>query len=161
MEKYKHIRPADVYVSTAQWFAVQDDREKGIPHPEIAHTNVGMPEMFAGIIRLTGNNFMDLFASLVEEGGGMDTEALAKRMGVKPALLSPAIEAMTGLTAHEWVVRYKHMSACDKLGSRTGRDISGIASQLGFSKSAFSHFFYRMEHCYPSRFAEKGSCRVL
>ena len=160
MEKYKHIRPADVYVSVAQELAAAEDRKNGIPHPEIAHTNVGMPEMFASLIRLTGNNFMDLFASLVAEGGG-DTKALAKRMGVKPALLSPAIEAMSGLTAHEWVVRYKHMAACDKLGYCTGRDISGIASQLGFSKSAFSHFFYRMEHCYPTQFAAKGSCRVL
>jgi AraC-like DNA-binding protein len=148
MEKYKQIKPADVYVSIEQYQVIRQDRANGIPHPEIT------------TIRLTGNNFFDLFATLVEGGGGMNTEALAKRMGVKPALLSPAIEAMSGLTAHEWVVRYKHMSACDHLSYGRG-GISSLASHLGFTVSAFSHFFYRMEHCAPTRFAEKGSCRVL
>jgi AraC-like DNA-binding protein len=148
MKKYKHIRPADVYVSIEQYRVIAEDRKNGIPHPEIT------------TIRLTGNNFFDLFATLVEDGGGMNTEVLAKWMGVRPRLLSPAIEAMSGLTAHEWAVRYKHISACDKLGIR-GYSISSIASRLGFSLSAFSHFFYRIEHCYPTAFAEKGSCRLL
>jgi AraC-like DNA-binding protein len=145
MAKYRQIKPADVYVTIEQYNAVREDREKGIPHPEITS------------IRLTGNNFLDQFASIVETGGGIQTIGIAKRMGVKPALLSAAIEAMTGLTAHEWAKQYVHMSACEKLRHYQG-DISGLAGRLGFvSQSAFSHFFYRMEHCYPSQW--KGVSR--
>jgi AraC-like DNA-binding protein len=140
MEKYKLILPADVYVTVEQWHIIQKDRSEGRPHPEITS------------IRLTGNNFFDLFASLVEGGCGIQANVLAKRMGVKPSLLGPAIEAMSGLSAHEWAVQYVHLSACDKL--RHGRSsIKPLAHRLGFgSISAFSHFFYRKEHCHPSQF---------
>ncbi|MDR1681557.1 MAG: helix-turn-helix domain-containing protein [Prevotellaceae bacterium] len=139
-EKYKPILPADVYVTEAQRTAVIADRRNGIPHPEITS------------IRLTGNNFMDLFASLVEGGGGLMVKNLAKRMGVKPRLITPAIEAMTGLPAHEWVKRYLHLSACDKLRNGYHR-VSDIAHMLGFrSVSSFSHFFYRLEHCHPKKY---------
>jgi AraC-like DNA-binding protein len=149
MGKYKHIRPVDVYISSEQWFAIMDDRRNGIPHPEIT------------TIRLTGNNFFDLFAGLVEAGVGLNMKNMAAAMGVKPVLFSPAIEAMSGLTAHRWVVRYLHLSACDKL-SLDGRNISELAAKLGFrTVSGFSHFFYRLEHCHPTQFAAKRSCRVL
>jgi AraC-like DNA-binding protein len=148
-KKYKHILPADVYVSSEQWLAIMEDRKNGIPHPEIT------------TIRLTGNNFFDLFASIVEEGAGLGLKHIAKAMGVKPEHLGPAIEAMSGLTARDWVVRDLHMSACDKLGLGRAFGISSVATSLGFSQSAFSHFFYRLEHCYPTQFAAKRSCRVL
>jgi AraC-like DNA-binding protein len=154
MTKYKPILPADVYVSGAQWLAIREDRENGIPHPEIAVTNIGFSASIAGIIRLTGNNFMDLFASLVEEGCGHSAKGMARTMGIKPLLLSAAIEAMSGLSAHTWAMDYLHLSACDKL--RNGdREITSLAGRLGFgSVSAFSHFFYRRERCYPSQFKE-------
>ncbi|MDR0729142.1 MAG: helix-turn-helix domain-containing protein [Prevotellaceae bacterium] len=149
MGKYKHIRPIDVYISVEQRLAAAEDRKNGIPHPEITS------------IRLTGNNFFDLFAMLVESGYELNVGTIAKAMGVKPALLSPAIEAMSGLTAHRWMVRYRHLSACDKLGY-DDRDISSLAAKLGFrTVSAFSHFFYRLEGCYPTQFMAKGSCRML
>jgi AraC-like DNA-binding protein len=146
--KYRHIRPADVYVSSAQWQVITADRENGIPHHEIT------------TIRLTGNNFFDLFASLVENGGGIKIKSIARTMGMPPKLLSPAIKAMSGLSAHDWAVRYLHMKACDRLFN-SPKDVSCLGAELGFSQSAFSHFFYRLEHCYPSNFWKKGSCRVL
>jgi AraC-like DNA-binding protein len=147
-QKYRHIRPADVYVSTPQWVDITADRQRGIPHPEIT------------TIRLTGNNFFDLFASLVETGGGIKIKGIARAMGVPPELLSPAIKAMSGLSAHDWAVRYLHIKACDML-SCAPREVTSLAAHLGFSQSAFSHFFYRLEHCYPTDFKKKGSCRVL
>jgi AraC-like DNA-binding protein len=150
--KYKLIRPADVYVSSEQWRVITADRFNGIPHPEIT------------TIRLTGNNFFDHFASLVEGGAGLHIPGIARAMGVRPRLLGPAIEAMSGLTAHAWAVRYLHMKACDHL-SRTEQvfrsEITSLASKLGFSQSAFSQFFHRLEGCYPTQFPAKGSCRVL
>jgi AraC-like DNA-binding protein len=149
MEKYKHIRPEDVYVSSEQWLDIAEERHRGIPHPEIT------------TIRLTGNNFFDLFASLIEGGAETNTNTIAAMMGVRPPLLSPAIEAMSGLTAHQWIVRYKHMKACDHLGD-DDRSIAALAARLGFrSVSAFSHFFCRLEGCHPRHFAAKRSCRVL
>jgi AraC-like DNA-binding protein len=150
--KYKLIRPSDVYVSNEQWLVIIADRRNGIPHPEIT------------TIRLTGNNFFDHFASLVEGGGGLNIPGIARAMGVRPRLLGPAIEAMSGLTAHAWAVRYLHMKACDNLSSesQTARcEITSLASSLGFSRSAFSQFFHRLEGCYPTQFPAKGSCRVL
>ncbi|MDR2361269.1 MAG: AraC family transcriptional regulator [Prevotellaceae bacterium] len=137
-EKYKQIEPADVYVSIEQFDAIRADRDNGIPHPEITS------------IRLTGNDFFNLFATIVEEGVGLRLSGIAKAMGVKPGLLGPAIEAMSGLTAYQWVVQYQHMSACDKL--RTRWRVSDVASSLGFSVSGFSHFFYRMENCSPTEY---------
>jgi AraC-like DNA-binding protein len=140
MEKYQRILPADAYVTVAQWIEIQKDRAAGIPHPEVT------------TIRLTGNSFIDLFARCLENGCGLRMNYVAKAMGVKPKLLGPAIEAMTGLTAHEWAVQYLHMKAVDcLLNSRSS--VSSLASHLGFSVSGFSHFFYRQEHCYPSDFS--------
>jgi AraC-like DNA-binding protein len=136
MEKYKLILPSDVYITSAQWREIISDRKNGISHPEITS------------IRLTGNNFIDLFALLIEGGAGIEAKKIAKAMGVPPIFLTPAIAAMTGLSAHRWASDYVLMSACDKLRYRN--DISGLASRLGFgSLSAFSHFFYRHTHKYP------------
>jgi AraC-like DNA-binding protein len=143
MAKYRQIKPADVYVTIEQYNAVREDREKGIPHPEITD------------IRLTGNDFLNQFATIIENGGGIQAVNIARQMGVKPASLNAAIEAMTGLPAHEWAKQYVHLSACDKLRHYQG-DISGLAGCLGFSQSSFSHFFYRLEHCYPLEWAEKN-----
>jgi AraC-like DNA-binding protein len=148
MAKYQQIKPADVYVTNEQRRIVDEDRRNGIAHPEITD------------IRLTGNSFLDLFASLIEAGGGIQTKDLAARMGVKPALLGAAIEAMTGLPAHEWAKEYVDHAASDSLRS-SGSNLSSLASSLGFrSVSAFSHFFYRRFGQYPKQWAEENHRHV-
>jgi AraC-like DNA-binding protein len=140
MGKYKLILPTDVYVTSAQRQEINSDRENGISHPEITG------------IRLTGNNFIDLFASLIEGGIGIEAKRIAKAMGVPPALLTPAIAAMTGLSAHKWASEYVLLSACDNL-RQSKQNVSTLARHLGFgSLSAFSHFFYRHTHRYPIDF---------
>jgi AraC-like DNA-binding protein len=143
MEKYPHILPADVYVTVEQWLLIIKERREGVPHPEIT------------TIRLTGNSFMDLFARCLEGGCGIQMNSVAKVMGVKPHLLSPAIEAMSGLTAHEWAVQYLHLKAVDHL-RRNHSDIGYLAGRLGFrTTSGFSHFFYRLERCSPTEFSRR------
>jgi AraC-like DNA-binding protein len=153
MKRLKLIRPEDVYITSLAWRRITADRNNGIPHPEITD------------IRLTGNSFFDFFASCVEHGGGIIAKNIALQMGVKPHLLSPAIEAMSGLPAHEWAVRYVHMAACNRLwGDRSTGYISSLASSLGFrTVGGFSHFFYRMEHCTPTDFVNmnRNHCRWL
>jgi AraC-like DNA-binding protein len=137
---YQRILPADVYVSRKQGQQIRADRAAGIPHPEVKD------------IRLTGNSFMDLFARHIDGGFGTRTKEIARSMGVGPRLLSPAVEAMSGLTAHEWAAQYIHMKAVDLLPHYAG-SLSELSHHLGFvSEIAFSHFFRRREHCSPTDF---------
>ena len=139
MEKIKLIKPADVFVTEDEYTEILHDRANGIPHTGITDCR-----------RKTGNIFIDLFVECIDCGGGVRTASLAGMMGVNPALLSPAIEAMSGLSAREWAMQYVHLRAYDRL-RHDPRDISSLASSLGFrSVSAFSHFFYRREGCYPT-----------
>ncbi|MDR2448716.1 MAG: hypothetical protein LBD52_02005 [Prevotellaceae bacterium] len=57
-------------------------------------------------------------------------------MGVKPALPGPAIEAMSGLTAHDWVVQYLHMSAFCEEDVVPRVAVTGLQQAVGSCRSA-------------------------
>lgn len=131
---YHKIRPSDVYLTI-----LDGEKLRGGEAPE---TN-------GVLIRPSGNNFIDHFARLIHQHGDLTAVHYAAMMGVKPGYFQPAISAMTGMGAREWICGYLQLAACELL-EKSDWPITQISKRLGFpSISAFSQFFRRMQNCQP------------
>lgn len=130
-EKYKPIRPEDVFITVFDRAPTEEELWQGIP-----------PD-FRGN-RPSGNNFIDLFAHIIRKYGRKDIRAYARLMGLSPDNLSGAIRALGGMGAAEWRNRYLLLEAKELL-EKTPLEFGEISKQLGFSQlSVFSTFFSSM-----------------
>ena len=132
---FKKILPADVFISVLKH---DKSDNKWFPAP-IVNTTGNLP---------SGNEFIDLFASLIRKHQKKYLSFYAKQMGVSATKLSQYINTMSDITAQEWLNGYLNLEACELL-EKTNKKINEIAGFLGFSQSAFSQFFLRQNKCSP------------
>lgn len=134
-EKYKPIKPADVYYG----FIEDEEYAIGLWSGKVINEYGNCD---------SGNNFIDLFAALVRKYGHLPVKSYAAKMGVKPRHFSGAIIAMTGMEAREWISEYLNLAACELI-EKTDWSLTEIARKLNFSPVAFTRFFYAMNKCQP------------
>ena len=132
---FKKILPADVFVSVYK--RKQPDGEWWTETIVNAAGN-----------KPSGNEFIDIFASLLRKHQKKYVSFYAKQMGVSAEQLSQYIKIMSGITAQEWLNDYLNLEAREML-ERSDTKIHEIARFLGFSQSAFSQFFLRQNKCSP------------
>ena len=132
----KKILPADVFISAFMPNAAEIELWKGA-------------EINASGNRVSGNEFIDFFASLIRKYQNRATLFYAKKMGLKTLELSVTIKALSGITANEWIIEYLTLEACDLL-ENTDKSISEIGEYLNFRQSVFSRFFIRNKKCTAS-----------
>ena len=133
--KYKHIVPADIYISL---FAKQPANDA--PQQEPAPNEWGnLP---------SGNDFIDLFAGLIRKYGYRPVSFYAREMGVPVRLMPHTILALTGIHARTWVHEYLILEACE-LVEKTDLQFKEIGKRLHFSPVSFSRFFQLMRKCQP------------
>ena len=133
--KYKHILPADIYVSM---FPEQ-------PAADTSHRN-RTPNEWGNLP--SGNDFIDLFAGLIRKYGYRPVAFYAREMGVPVRLMPHTILAMTGIHARAWVHEYVILAACE-LVEKTDLQFKEIGKRLHFSPVSFSRFFQLMRKCQP------------
>jgi methylphosphotriester-DNA--protein-cysteine methyltransferase len=137
---YKKILPEEVFISIFDREPTEAELWQGISGREWTGN------------RPTGNNFIDLFASLLRKHGHRKPFFYARLMGVTEKELSMVIKAMSGISAAEWIWRYLHLASCELL-KETDMSIGEVSKRLGFSSlNTFTRYFYRMEGMYPSDF---------
>lgn len=130
-EKYKQIRPEDVFITAFKRKPTEEELWQGVP-----------PD-FEGN-RPSGNNFIDLFAYLVRKHGRKEIKYYAQLMGVSSKDLCGAFRALTGMGAPEWRNQYLILEAKDLLEHSKLR-IDQISTHLGFSQpSVFSVLFHTL-----------------
>lgn len=141
-EKYKPIRPEDVFITAF-------DRK-----PTEEELWMGAPADFKGN-RPSGNDFIDLFVYLIRKYGRKDIKDYARMMGVSSNDLYGAISAIGGMGAPEWRNQYLLLAAKDLLENSTMR-IDEISAHLGFSQpSVFSKFFHSLTGKQPFEWRNK------
>lgn len=114
--------------------------------------------MQKGVIfnKQTGNEFLDLFASLVHHYMSHNPSFYAGKLGVSTLDLSGCLKVLTGLTADDWVMAYLRLAVCDLL-LHTDWKLDEIAKRTGyasvktFSRSFIDHFgvppsYWRRQH---------------
>ena len=132
---FKKILPADVFVSVFKRDRSNDEWWTG------AVVN-------AAGNRPSGNEFIDIFASLIRKHQKKSLLFYAKQMGVSSEQLSQYVRVMSGMSAQEWMNGYLNLEARELL-EESDKKIHEIARFLGFSQSAFSQFFLRQNKCSP------------
>ena len=106
-EKYRKITPEEIFISYQERELTKDDRWMGRKQ--------------AAFNRPSGNNFIDLFATLVHNHGHLESKDYAERMGVSPLELNYAFQAMTGMLPAEWSNRYRVMISARLAQAREAR----------------------------------------
>ena len=137
--KYKHIRPADIYVSL---FPEQSAKQlsDGAPQQEC------MPNEWGNLP--SGNDFIDLFAGLIRKHGHHTVSFYARKMGVPIRMMPQTIFALSGIHALKWIHEYLILEACE-LVEKTDLQFKEIGERLNFSPVTFSRFFQQMRKCQP------------
>ena len=130
------IRPTDIFIPAFDRDAASIEQWKGTP-------------INASGNRISGNEFIDIFASLIRKYQNRTTMFYAKKMNLPTLELSTAIKALSGISANQWIIEYLTLEACDLL-KNTDKTITEIARYLNFSQSVFSMFFVRNMKCPPS-----------
>lgn len=126
-EKYRKITPEEIFISYQERELTKDDRWMGRKQ--------------AAFNRPSGNNFIDLFATLVHNHGHLESKDYAERMGVSPLELNYAFQAMTGMLPAEWSNRYL-LLATQELLRETTLSFKEIADRLGFLPAALNRLFF-------------------
>ena len=122
-------------------------------------------ELWMGIVpnewgnRLSGNDFVDLFAGHIRRMGHCQMKDVARLMEVTPLQLTVTITTLTGTGPKEWIEYFAIRAACEML-EETDWEAGEIARRLHFSAPlAFSRFFYRMKKMYPTQWRYKYAKR--
>lgn len=135
-DKYKPILPEEVFITVF-------DRK---PTEEELWT--GLSSDFNGN-RPSGNNFIDLFASVIRKYGRRDIKEYARIMGVSPDHFNGAVHALGGMSAFDWRNRYLLLEAQELL-EKTPMKLKEISDKLGFTQpSVFSKYFRRLTKMEP------------
>ena len=129
--KYKHIRPADIYVSL---------------FPEQPAEDAPQPNEWGNLP--SGNDFIDLFAGLIRKHGYRPVMFYAQQMGVPKRLMPSTILALSGLQAREWIHEYLILEVCEMV-EKTDLQFKEIGERFHLSPVSFSRFFQLMRKCQP------------
>ena len=136
------IRPVDIFIPAFDREAVRIELWKGTPINSSGNS-------------ISGNEFIDIFASLIRKYQNKTTVFYAKKMNLSTFELSSAIKALSGISANQWIIEYLTLEACDLLRN-TDKTITEIASYLSFSRTVFCTFFVRNMKCPPTEWRAKG-----
>lgn len=140
--QYPKYPPGEVFISFCGRNATEAELWQGLPE---------------GIVynKQTGNEFLDLFVSIVHDSMEHDTAFYAKKLGVTKQDLSGCLKVLTGLGTGEWIDAYVQLAVCDLLRN-TDFSISEIARLTGYPDlRTLSHAFGRIHGMPPSRWREK------
>ena len=88
--KYPLYTPKDIFISFCGREATEAERWQGVQSGIIFH-------------KRTGNEFFDLFASMVHHYMNHDPVFYAKKLGVSRVDLSGCLRVLTGVTTDEWL----------------------------------------------------------
>lgn len=133
--QYLPITPETVYGGLAEIDTVQSKRFSTVTLENIA----------------SGNSYMDLFAGQVRSYGKRPVSFYATLMGAEPRHFDGAIRCMSGLSAHDWIIKYLLLVARDLL-EHTKLTFKEIGRILGFSQSSFTQFFQAYQHMQPYQY---------
>ncbi len=136
---FKKVLPEEVFVSigTAHQPEIRGNEGSELP-PQCAN-------------KISGVEFMDVFARLLWHYPFADIKFYAGRMNLSGSTLSCMVLALSGITAVEWRDRYVNMAARELL-EHGMTSISDVAKRLGFTSiSAFSRYFSQHNHKSPKQ----------
>lgn len=88
--KYPLYTPKDIFISFCGREATEAERWQGVQSGIIFH-------------KRTGNEFFDLFVSMVHHYMNHDPVFYAKKLGVSRVDLSGCLRVLTGVTTDEWL----------------------------------------------------------
>ena len=100
--KYPLYTPKDIFISFCGREATEAERWQGVQSGIIFH-------------KRTGNEFLDLFASMVHHYMNHDPVFYAKKLGVSRVDLSGCLRVLTGVTTDEWLEAYRWVAIRDVL----------------------------------------------
>lgn len=132
--KYPLYTPKDIFISFCGREATEAERWQGVQSGIIFH-------------KRTGNEFLDLFASMVHHYMNHDPVFYAKKLGVSRVDLSGCLRVLTGVTTDEWLEAYPlggHPRRPAPYGLAFGR--SGDANGLQFGENLQSRLHRACRH---------------
>lgn len=126
--EYKKYPPKEIYISFIGREATEEELWHGAQGGVIHH-------------KRTGNEFIDLFASMVHRYMNHNPPFYAKKLGVTPGELSGCLKVLTGMTSDEWLTAYRWLAIPDLL-LHTDWTLGRIAERTGYSTvKTFSRSF--------------------
>ena len=129
--KYPLYTPKDIFISFCGREATEAERWQGVQSGIIFH-------------KRTGNEFLDLFASMVHHYMNHDPVFYAKKLGVSRVDLSGCLRVLTGVTTDEWLEAYRWVAIRDVL-LHTDWPLGKVATQMGYSSvKTFSRAFIEL-----------------
>lgn len=117
--KYPLYTPKDIFISFCGREATEAERWQGVQSGIIFH-------------KRTGNEFLDLFASMVHHYMNHDPVFYAKKLGVSRVDLSGCLRVLTGVTTDEWLEAYRWVAIRDVL-LHTDWPLGEVATKMGYS----------------------------
>lgn len=126
--EYRKFTPKDIFISFIGREATEEERWLGAQ---------------GGVIynKCTGNEFLDVFAAMVHHYMNHNPGFYADKLGVSTSDLSGCLKVLTGLTADEWLEKYRWQVIRDLL-LHTDWSLSEIARKTGYSSvKTFSRAF--------------------
>ena len=132
--KYPLYTPKDIFISFCGREATEAERWQGVQSGIIFH-------------KRTGNEFLDLFASMVHHYMNHDPVFYAKKLGVSRVDLSGCLRVLTGVTTDEWLEAYRwggHPRRPAPYGLAFGR--SGDENGLQFGENLQSRLHRACRH---------------
>lgn len=124
------------------WEATEAERWQGVQSGIIFH-------------KRTGNEFLDLFASMVHHYMNHDPVFYAKKLGVSRIDLSGCLRVLTGVTTDEWLEAYRWVAIRDVL-LHTDWPLGEVATKMGYSSvKTFSRAFIERVGIPPSHWRAK------
>ena len=142
---YKKVMPEDVYVSMHPIIETIDVNGELIKQKKCPN-------------KISGVEFMDLFAHLVWEHPTASAGYYAHKMGLGIRDFATIIRIYSGLTALQWRDRY-FMPGIYEMLMETNYNVSDVAKKLGFSSiEVFNKYFTRHNKCSPKawRYRQRG-----
>ena len=130
--KYPLYTPKDIFISFCGREATEAERWQGVQSGIIFH-------------KRTGNEFLDLFASMVHHYMNHDPVFYAKKLGVSRVDLSGCLRVLTGVTTDEWLEAYRWVAIRDVL-LHTAFGRSGDANGLQFGENLQSRLHRACRH---------------
>ena len=140
--KYPLYTPKDIFISFCGREATEAERWQGVQSGIIFH-------------KRTGNEFLDLFASMVHHYMNHDPVFYAKKLGVSRVDLSGCLRVLTGVTTDEWLEAYRWVAIRDVL-LHTDWPLGEVATKMGYSSvKTFSRAFIERVGIPPSHWRAK------
>lgn len=134
--------PKDIFISFCGREATEAERWQGVQSGIIFH-------------KRTGNEFLDLFASMVHHYMNHDPVFYAKKLGVSRVDLSGCLRVLTGVTTDEWLEAYRWVAIRDVL-LHTDWPLGKVATKMGYSSvKTFSRAFIERVGMPPSHWRAK------